>query len=783
MKPVANPRLADYLLVGFASAGVLSFEIILLRVFSFSQWHHFASLAVALALLGFGISGTLLTFLGHRVIAWGDRLFMGGLLLGAGGMMAAFLMPRWIHVRPLFALLDSGELLKLVLLDFVALVPFLGLAISIGQVFVRWPAATPRLYAANLLGSGAGCLLPVLLLSFLPLERALLLIPLLLLLAAAAFGIGWRRAPLLGIGALGGLCLLVAWFIGGIRPLPLSDFKQLAYLLDLPDARVLSREPGLIADITVIRSEGIRTGRGLSVQWTEPVPPVDAAVLEADTVIPLWRPGEMAKSAEAARASLMALPFHLRPQGNLAVLGASDWLLPAVTMNRDTVLVEPHPGLLELYEQRDMYNGAGKVQATPRQFLESTAQSFSLVVLAGASLGADPVDVDYLLTEEGMHACFSVLAADGVIAIPLKLSYPPRHAIRLLELLRSVLLNAGKQAPGGHLAMVRSMEEGLFLVSREPLAEEDLRLIRTICEEWSFDLSILPGLQLAETNRYHMLERPVYHEAARALLMDEARLPEEADWFSREIPSDEQPHFWKSMRWSMLPLLINELGRNGLVWLDWSILVSVVKWLFAGILAGVFILLPLGRLPVGKVDFGRWAVVIFFGSLGLGFLMLELVIFQRSILFLGHPVVTAALVFSTFLTGAGLGSLTTPRVAGKAAVQKIFLPILGMILLCWGILYWMGTVFLTLPMPVRFLILGTLFLSLSFLLGRAFPWGLSQLQRSGRHISWAWGINGFASVLAAPMAVLCAVHFGQNLVWLLGMGCYLVATLTVRQQA
>ena len=46
------PDRVDFLALALISAGTIALEIMLLRVFSFSQWHHFASLAVSLAFLG-----------------------------------------------------------------------------------------------------------------------------------------------------------------------------------------------------------------------------------------------------------------------------------------------------------------------------------------------------------------------------------------------------------------------------------------------------------------------------------------------------------------------------------------------------------------------------------------------------------------------------------------------------------------------------------------------------------------------------------------------------------
>jgi hypothetical protein len=43
------------------SAALLAFQIALLQILATSQWHHFAYLVISIALLGFGVAGTILS--------------------------------------------------------------------------------------------------------------------------------------------------------------------------------------------------------------------------------------------------------------------------------------------------------------------------------------------------------------------------------------------------------------------------------------------------------------------------------------------------------------------------------------------------------------------------------------------------------------------------------------------------------------------------------------------------------------------------------------------------
>jgi len=54
-----KPRLPLFS-IALISAAALAYEILLMRLFSIIQWHHFAYMMISLALLGYGASGTFL---------------------------------------------------------------------------------------------------------------------------------------------------------------------------------------------------------------------------------------------------------------------------------------------------------------------------------------------------------------------------------------------------------------------------------------------------------------------------------------------------------------------------------------------------------------------------------------------------------------------------------------------------------------------------------------------------------------------------------------------------
>lgn len=758
-------------LFGLAAA-VLAFEVLLLRLFELSHWHHFAGFAVSLALLGLGTAGTVLALLGRLPLARPDAWFLGGLTLAVAGLLLVLWLQAHVALRPLFATSDPGALARLLLVDLVAFLPFLGAGLAIGQALMRWPRHARGVYAANLLGSGAGSAAASGLLVLVHVEAALALVA----AALAALGLALALARHQRTGTVA-CCLLLALASAAVvrPPQPaVSDFKALARLAERPGAEVRARSPGLAGRLTLFRADSLRFAPGLSLGWTEAVPAADAAVVGSDRVVPLAR--AYGADTPHARAMLAGLPLRLRPRGPVLALGAGEWQTPALAAGRDVTWVEPDGRLLALARARGAGDaGIRTVADGAWRHLARDGPRYGVIAFDGAHGGRDAATEDYLMTVAGMARALDRLEPGGLLAIPLAQRYPPRHFTRLMTTLRAALARAGVTAPGGHVAVVRGLQALLVLASPEPLAAGDRAAIRAFAERWRFDLAWLGDLGPDEVNRYHRLEEPLFHRVSAAVL-DDGSLPGAARWFVTAPADLDRPYLWHSLAWSRLPDFVDALGpATAVAYLDWTLLLGAAATLVVTVLALVLIVAPLGRLPPARPPPGRAGVLGYFAALGLGYMLLELALFQRAILFLGEPVLAASVVFAVFLVGSGLGSALAPQALERRAVVRIFAPAaLGLVVAVLGL--WAAADALVRPgVGARIVLLAVLLLPLAWALGRPFPWALRQLAGRQRWVPWAWGINGFASVAAASAAPLVSVHGGQPVTLAAGAACYLLA--------
>jgi hypothetical protein len=83
-----------------------------------------------------------------------------------------------------------------------------------------------------------------------------------------------------------------------------------------------------------------------------------------------------------------------------------------------------------------------------------------------------------------------------------------------------------------------------------------------------------------------------------------------------------------------------------------------------------------------------------------------------------------------------------------------------------------------LSLPAKIAVAVGLLAPLGFVMGLPFPLGLARVSDSTPAlVPWAWGINGCASVVAAVMASLLAMHVGFTTVLVLALGLYTATPL------
>jgi len=787
------------------STAAIGYEILLMRVLSIVQWHHFAYMIISLALLGYGASGTFIAINRRWLEKRFELAFVVSGLLFSIAIVACFVLGQRVPFNALEIVWDPRQLLHLSLIYLIFFVPFFFAACCIGLAFTCRKAHISRIYFFDLLGGGLGAMLIMAVLFVLSPQNALILLAGISLSASVLMAYHVTpRMPLIAIQLL--------WFFALVFGLPqdwlgmrVSEYKGLNQALQVVDSKVITVSSSPLGLLTVVESPQVpfRHAPGLSFN-TKFVPPEQLAVFtDGDALSAITRfDGDLSKLGYLEDVTA-ALPYQLLSDPNVLVLGAgggTDVLLALYNGAAQIDAVELNPQMTRLV--RETYaDFAGHLYADERitvhtkearGFVAQSEDQYDLIHIglmdsfAASGSGVQALNESYLYTAEAIGEYLQHTASGGILAITRWLKLPPRDSVKLVATVIEALRASGAEDPGNQIALIRSWNTATLLAKNEPFSKADIKTLREFARSHSFDTAWYPSMPASDANRFNLLGRAWLYDGISALLGDDAEEFKKRYKFYISPATDDRPYFFHFLKWSALPEFMGLLRRGGAGLIEWGYLILIATLAQAAIAGAVMILLPLSRIkrswPPGT---GRRMGAYFF-LLGLAFLFVEIAFIQKFILFLSHPLYSVAVVLSGFLIFAGIGSACSGKLEkrvqqnGHQSVAVVVAGIATITLLYLLLLPALFQQLIGLADGVKVSLSFLLIAPLAFCMGMPFPIGLKQLADSAPDfIPWAWGINGFASVISASMATLLAIEFGFTVVLLLALGLYAAAAAIV----
>lgn len=173
----------------------------------------------------------------------------------------------------------------------------------------------------------------------------------------------------------------------------------------------------------------------------------------------------------------------------------------------------------------------------------------------------------------------------------------------------------------------------------------------------------------------------------------------------------------------------------------------------------------------------------YFALLGVGFMLLEVPLSQKLVLFLGYPTLTLSVVVFSLLLGGGLGSLWSQRRGEDALVNCVRMA--AVLAAALGALHALAappllTALQGWPVFARALLAAALVMPLGMALGVPFPAGmrLTATLLPGMAPK-LWGVNGILSTAGTVLAMLGGRYLGFTRTLLVGCGAYLLVILLV----
>lgn len=790
--------------IAMLSMCALSYEVLLMRLFSIIQWYHFAYMIISVALLGYGASGAVLT-LGQVWMQSRVRLvFMVNIILFAFSSLICFELAQSVPFSPLEILWDREQWFWLFVVYMTLFLPFLFVATSLGLVFRFYSHSINRVYAADLLGAGLGAFAVIaLLFSVLPLT-ALKIVASIAILSAMVASLEMKLSrynlPVLGVSVILLWIIPTSWL-----SLTLSEYKELSQTLNITGARVVDSRSSPLGQLTVVENPVIpfRHAPGLSLYADQEPPPQVALFTDGDGMTTITQYDGNPDSVRYLGQSLSALPYQMLENPSVLVLGAGGGTDVLQALYFDAALidaVELNPQVIDIVSQ-DYGTFSGNIYQNPRVrlhladargYVNRSTESYDLIQLSlldsfsASSAGLYSLNESYLYTLEAIGEYLDHVSQHGMVSLTRWIKLPPRDMLKLFATAVEVLEHKGFRNPAQHLVMVRNWNNGTLLLKKDPFSELEIDRIKSFTQDQGFDLVFYPGISAEETNRFAVLEHEDFYHGVLAILGQERQDYYERYKYDIEPASDDRPFFFHFFKWRLLGEIRSLPSNQGILLLEWGTLVVGSTLSQALIASAVLILIPLWlqkrkqlQAKVSK-EHVHLKVFMYFSAIGLAFMFIEVAFIQKFILFLSHPLYAAAVVLSAFLIFAGLGSALMKRFVTRFSPLLTYFAIVVISLFYVLILPWIFDLLLGLPDSLKILATWFLIAPLAFFMGMPFPLGLDWLAKTDPAIiPWAWGVNGCASVISAVLATLLAMGFGFNVVILLAVSFYVLAMLSL----
>jgi hypothetical protein len=779
---------------------VLTLEVLETKIFAYSLENNLIFVVVAIVLLGFGAGGTVLSLRAH--MGEPRRLVRANLWLMAVALVVAHVY--FAHVSHLveFAV-DWPTVSTLVLLA----APYFNAGMAISAILAEPGAHVHRRYAVNLAGSALGCV--TVFWSLGPLTAPQLLMVCATALALLAVALGTRARPLAAILVLAAGGVLV-WRADDLLPYQEEPAPsgQLALL----------REN--IAKAKAHRADIQRAGLRSEFDRWDPTARIQVHSLDVET------------SNDELRASLASVPnmwftqdssygspligagvdeagaagffdrtcygvgyFRKRPAADVLVIGlggAPDVQAALHFGARSVVCVDINRTTIAMVRDA-MRDFLGNPYGDPRvevhvrdgrSFVRGDRRLYDHIQLSGVdtksvlAAGTLAVNESYLYTRQGFLEYLAHLKPDGLMCV----LYSGEHFMhRFAVSAMSALAELGADAPHEHVILIEQSAIFGMLVKRTPFSRDEcsaldawlaaadrggrtgvvITVFELLVEGRALSVDAPPRAVWVPDGRP---SRSAIMQAAAEKRLDAALAEHQFDL--SPVP-DSRPFFFHVFRTRDVFANPPEYFRR--------------LFTLMGLMAAIALLLIIGPLLVFKARGIRVAdnvpFAVYFACLGGGFILSEIGLIQRYVLFLGHQAYAFAAVIGGLLVTAGLGSMLAgasrrPRAVIAVATAVICVSIFAHNLFLDDVFSWSADA----SMATRVAVAVVVLLPLGLPLGMLFPTGLAHVSRTAPvFVPWAFGINGVFSVIGTTLVLPGAILFGFPAMGALAAGIYVLA--------
>lgn len=790
-----GPFLAGVFLITFAS---LMFQILQTRILSVMTWYYLAFFAISVAMLGMTVGAVLVYVKRERFES--EPL---SVTLARYSMLAALAMPGSMIVQMSLVVSHDYSLLMVVawaMLLAVMAVPYVFSGVVVSLALTRSPLPAGQVYGVDLVGASLGCAATILVLNAVDAPTAVIVTGLIAALGAVSFAVGadgeaafrgkrWFQRPRSVAVALA----LLAFF-NAVSPLRFRPVLVKGNI-EKPEMRYFEKwntYSRIAASYPAVEFPHL-WGPSKNMPANMKVAAVDLNI-DGDAATSMFRYDGTKQSLDALQYDIVSLAYRLPGIQKSAVIGVGggrDVMTAHYFGVPDITGVELNPIFVNLDMTVPGYSKFSGMNTLPnlklhvddaRSWFAATHEKFDLVQMsmvdtfAATGSGAFTLSENGLYTLEGWRAFLKSLNPNGIFTVSRWYNLEDVNETgRMVGLATAALLDAGIPDAKQHLFVARTDRIATLVLSKAPLTPEQLAILNNTTQSLGFTVLLAPD---------HPAESPLLRAAVTSTNLSGLNRILNSTYLDLTVPTDRRPFFFSEFRLLDFPKLVETVrvmsGRHlGEGNFSGNLMASgaLVLILFLSIEAVILtILVPLRgtakECPRPLVVSGS----LYFGLIGMGFMLSEIALVQWFSIFLGHPVYSLGVCLFGLILSSGLGSLTSEKIRLRSRRA----------LLIWGAIVVAYLIAMEQLLPAVFtattnreravriaVTLGAI-LPLGFLLGFAFPTGMRLVEAVDRRPTpWFWGVNGATGVLASVVGVIISMSAGIDVTLLIAAACYL----------
>jgi MFS family permease len=775
----------------FISLSTLLLEFTLTRVLSVSLWYHFAFMIISVALLGFGVSGVVLALSKKlREIKPDILLTLLSMIYGIS-VIGSFILMNKIPFDPFSLLTEGIQFLYLPVYYLLITIPFFFSGLIISVLLTRFTGEVSRLYFFDLVGAGLSCLAFVLIMPEFGGNGTIVFVAAIGFFSAVLFAYENHKGLVVIAIILMGLSFSFLIDRDNRIPINVSLNKLYGnYMKQKPELK-MHTEWNTFSKIDVMRDED-SSPDGYDVLL--------AIIDEGNATTNIPNVKTLPPPTKPADASNLA--YVLKDSADkVFIIGSAGGgeILTGLYYNAKKIIgVEINGVLNDLIKDKLVFwtgplvknnKNVKIITDDARSVISSKRIAYDVIISAhtisssAVSSGAMSLVENYILTKEAMKEYLTHLKSDGVLYI----SRPETQLPKLITTLKIVR---------------QELTEGLedsknnFVVFRRPPTsfESDKSFMAgVVYKKNGFDEFDLIDVRneasfLGLNIEYDPLSR---QDGIYKQLIESENIDKEIENFESDIKpaTDDKPFFdnnigfgnltWEGMKETFAQDDKAILALKDRPVAETTLLIILVQTI---IVAGLLLLFPLKfmRLDAGS-EFDK-KYLIYFACLGIAYIMLQLSMIQKFTLFLGQPVITLLTVIATMLVASGIGSMFSFKFLNSSKKRLILIFIIIAILsVALGLFNpFIFKSFVRLELVWRIIISIVLIFPIGFFMGMPFPIGLSLIKDSEKkYVAFAWGINGFFSVIGTVISIILAMIIGFKFVFILSGCIYLLAMIFI----